>query len=79
MENMNENGDGDSKDVKGGRIEIDGHQDRVGIVNREKSETQKVRNAIRKLYKEATSADAESKLNWGSKPGYIIDQEVWYK
>ena len=62
-----------------GRIEIDGCQDRVGIVNCEKSETQKVRNAIRKLYEQAKSADAESKLKWGSKSGYIIDQEVWYK
>ena len=39
---MNENSDGDSKDVKVGRIEIDGRQDRVGIVNREKSERRKL-------------------------------------
>jgi hypothetical protein len=42
FENMNENSGGDSKDVKVGRIEIDGRQDRVGIVNRESQKHRKL-------------------------------------
>lgn len=45
FENTNENNDGDSKDVKVRRIEIDGRQDRVGIVNRENQKHRKECNS----------------------------------